>query len=67
MAQVDFEDFVSSNFTKRFGSSFSSRAENLSKALSAAAWSDYNNFKSLGAVLTLAQVLIVLPPSKTSI
>ena len=56
MSPVEFNDFVTANFTKRFGSSFSARAENLARSLCAKAFTGYNNFKSVGFVLTKSQV-----------
>lgn len=65
MSQLEFEAFVVASHSERFGSAFTSRAENLARCLKERAWTNYNNFKGIGAVLTKSQILRSLVCAKS--
>lgn len=65
MNRDDFVQKFSESFIKRYGNQFASRAENLSTSFGDEFWSKFNNFKTMGSVLTEAVVARALEVCKT--
>eukprot|EP01041_Mallomonas_annulata_P003129 gene3129-6155_t len=53
---ISFYGYFIDVFSKKYGKTYASRAENLAKYFMDEVWTDHNNFKSLGKVVTPAQI-----------
>ena len=66
MSSAELIQFIKSEFMRKFGTSFSTKASNIAYSIAEELYGSYSNYSSLGSVLTMANITRTIASANTS-